>query len=152
MGNICRSPAAEAIFLKLLEKENLDGKIQVDSAGLLDYHEGESYDSRMIACAAQRGYELNGTSRPFILQDFEKYDIILAMDDEIYDGLKLLDKENRYADKIFKMIDFYSKKDFKEVPDPYYSNKKGFEIVLNILEDACKGLLQKVKKDDYSRN
>lgn len=152
LGNICRSPAAEGIFLKLIERENLDGKIQVDSAGLLDYHEGESYDPRMISHAAKRGYNLKGSSRQFIQEDFEKYDLILAIDNEIYNELKLMDKENLYEHKIFKMIDFYSKNDFDEVPDPYYSNKKGFEIVLDILEDACSGLLKKLKEENDNGN
>lgn len=147
LGNICRSPAAQGIFLKLLEQENLKGKFQVDSAGLLDYHEGESYDPRMIAHASKRGYNLIGTSRPITHEDFENYDLILAMDDEIFNQLKYFDGHNKYSHKIFMMIDFYSKNDFNEVPDPYYSNKEGFETVLNILEDACKGLLKKLKDE-----
>ena len=74
LGNICRSPAAEGILKKFIEKEKLNGKIQIDSAGLLDYHKGETYDPRMIAHSKERGYKLEGTSRPFVTKDFEDYD------------------------------------------------------------------------------
>jgi protein-tyrosine phosphatase len=150
LGNICRSPAAEGIFRKYLHNEKLDSEIFVDSAGLLDYHEGETYDNRMIMHAAQRGFNLDGVSRPFVLNDFEEFDMILTMDDEVYNSLLSLDKKKNYRNKIYKMTDFYSKKDYKEVPDPYYSSSKGFEIVLDILEDACWGLLKKLKEDDTS--
>lgn len=148
LGNICRSPAAEGILKKYIEKVNLEDGFLIDSAGLLDYHEGETYDPRMISHAAKRGYNLTGTSRPFLYEDFESFDFIIAMDNDIYDTLKSMDKSKRFHNKIFKMIDFYSKDDFDEVPDPYYSSSKGFEVVLDILEDSCKGLLNKLKNDD----
>lgn len=148
LGNICRSPAAEGILKKFIEKEKLNGKIQIDSAGLLDYHEGENYDPRMIAHAKERGYKLEGTSRPFVTKDFEDYDMIISMDNEIHESLKAADQNKKYAHKIFKMTDFYSRDDYDEVPDPYYSSSNGFRIVLDILEDSCKGLLNKLKSDE----
>lgn len=148
MGNICRSPAAEGILKKYVAQEGLDGNFQIDSAGLLDYHEGETYDRRMIDHASKRGYHLTGTSRPFILDDFKIYDLIISLDNEIFDSLKSLDRKKEYVDKIAKMTDFYSKNDYNEVPDPYYSGSRGFELVLDILEDSCKGLLRKLKTDD----
>jgi protein-tyrosine phosphatase len=148
MGNICRSPAGEGILKKYAHQGGLNGNFQIDSAGLLDYHEGNTYDSRMIDHALKRGYDLIGTSRPFVLNDFEKYDLIIALDNEIFGSLKSLDMKKQYGNKIAKMTDFYSKNDYDEVPDPYYSGARGFEIVLNILEDSCKGLLRKLKTDD----
>lgn len=148
LGNICRSPAAAAILKNYINRNKLDDHFQIDSAGLLDYHEGETYDNRMILYASKRGYKLIGTSRPITKTDFEKYNLIVAMDDEIFDTLKSYDKQGLYSKKISKMIDFYSKKDFREVPDPYYSNSKGFETVLDILEDSCNGLLKKIIKED----
>lgn len=148
LGNICRSPAAEGILKKYVSQEKLDGSFQIDSAGLLDYHEGKNYDSRMITHAAKRGYNLEGTSRPFLLEDFRKFDMIIALDNEIIATLKSLDKRNEFGDKIFKMTDFSSQKDYDEVPDPYYLKGDGFELVLDIVEDACKGLLKKLKNDD----
>ena len=148
LGNICRSPAAEGILKKYIEQEMLTENFQVDSAGLLDYHEGENYDRRMIMHATKRGYNLEGTSRPFLLEDFKKFDLIIAMDNEIYDSLRGMDKKNQFISKIFKMTDFSTQKDFNEVPDPYYSKADGFELVLDIIEDACKGLLKRLKNDD----
>ena len=147
MGNICRSPAAEGILKKYIYREGLNEQFQIDSAGLLDYHEGETYDSRMIDHALKRGYDLKGTSRQFIPDDFKKYDLIIALDNEIFDSIKSLDKKKQFAKRIVKMTDFYSKNDFDEVPDPYYESSKGFELVLNILEDSCKGLLKELKND-----
>lgn len=147
LGNICRSPAAEGILKKYIEHQNLIVKFQVDSAGLLDYHEGENYDLRMIKHAAKRGFNLEGTSRPFLSEDFKKFDLIVAMDNEINDSLKSLDRNKIYHKKIFKMTDFSFQKDYDEVPDPYYLGADGFELVLDIVEDACKGLFEKLKND-----
>lgn len=147
LGNICRSPAAEAILKKKTIQKNLDGTIKIDSAGLLDYHEGETYDQRMIKHAMKRGYNLEGTSRPITQEDFELYDMIIAMDDEIYDSLNSMAVQTSPSRKIFRMIDFYSKDDFSEVPDPYYASAKGFEIVLDILEDSCDNLLKNIWQD-----
>ena len=147
LGNICRSPAAEGIFKQLIANEKLDGQFHIDSAGLLDYHEGENYDSRMIKHAAKRGFNLEGTSRPFLSEDFKKFDVIIAMDNEVFETILGLDIEKESVSKVFKMTDFCSKKDYDEVPDPYYLGADGFELVLDILEDACKGLLEKLKND-----
>ena len=102
----------------------------------------------MRAHAAKRGFNLEGTSRPFIYQDFEAFDMIIALDNEVYHTLKSMDKKKKYGYKLFKMTDFYSKKDYDEVPDPYYLDSEGFELVLDILEDSCRGLLNKLKEDD----
>ncbi len=147
LGNICRSPGAEGILKKYIAQEKLFSEFIIDSAGLLDYHEGESYDPRMRAHAAKRGFNLEGTSRPFIYQDFEAFDMIIALDNEVYHTLKSMDKKKKYGYKLFKMIDFYSKKDYDEVPDPYYLDSEGFELVLDILQDSCRGLLNKLKED-----
>ena len=79
LGNICRSPAAEGILKKYISQKKLDESFQIDSAGLLDYHEGDNYDPRMIAHALKRGYDLVGTSRPFLPEDFRKFDLIIAI-------------------------------------------------------------------------
>lgn len=152
LGNICRSPAAEGILKKYIAQEKLNENIFIDSAGLLDYHEGDNYDPRMIEHAQSRGYNLTGTSRPFKLEDFENFDLIISMDNEIHKSLLAADRNKKYSKKIFKMTSFYSGKDYDEVPDPYYSSANGFEIVLNILEDSCKGLLNKLKSDEHKPN
>lgn len=148
LGNICRSPAAEAVMNKLIETHNLQHLIEVDSAGTIDYHCGEPADARMISYAEKRGYEIKSIARQFDnSKDFKNFDYIITMDDENFEDVKALDFYDRHQHKIFKMVDFAKKFDVNEVPDPYYSGKEGFEKVLDILEDSAKGLLEKVKDD-----
>jgi protein-tyrosine phosphatase len=153
MGNICRSPAAEGIAKKLLEKKGLDGTIEIDSAGTLDYHTGELPDPRMIKHASKRGYQLDSRARQFNPKnDFEYFDYIVTMDDDNYDEITSLDKKNKYKQKIFKMVSFGNKQKIDEVPDPYYEGSDGFEYVLDILEDSVEGLLNKVEDDIRREN
>jgi protein-tyrosine phosphatase len=153
MGNICRSPAAEGIAKKLVEKRGLDGTIEIDSAGTLDYHTGELPDQRMIKHASKRGYRLDSKARQFNPErDFEHFDYIVTMDDDNYDEITSLDKKNKYKDKILRMISFGEKLKVDEVPDPYYTGSDGFEYVLDILEDSVEGLINKVEDDIRSEN
>ena len=153
MGNICRSPAAEGIAKKLTEKRGLDGKVEIESAGTLDYHEGELPDPRMIKHASRRGYKLDSFARQFNPnRDFDYFDYIVTMDDDNYFEITSLDKKNKYNEKVFKMVSFGNKINVDEVPDPYYSGSKGFEIVLDILEDSVDGLLKKVENDIRRKN
>jgi protein-tyrosine phosphatase len=148
MGNICRSPAAEGIAKKFLETRGLNGTIEVDSAGTLDYHTGEAPDERMIRHASKRGYRLDSHARQFNPQkDFEYFDYIVTMDNDNFMEITSLDKNNKYTDKVFKMVSFGTKLKVNGVPDPYYSGSKGFEYVLDILEDSIEGLLYKVEDD-----
>ncbi|MCW8804432.1 MAG: low molecular weight phosphotyrosine protein phosphatase, partial [Ignavibacteriaceae bacterium] len=145
MGNICRSPAAEGIAKKLIEEKALNGTIEIDSAGTLDYHTGKLPDERMIKHASKRGYILDSLARQFNpKKDFECFDYIVTMDDDNYSEITSLDKENRDKSKIFKMVSFSKKQIVNEVPDPYYTGSDGFEFVLDILEDSVEGLLNKV--------
>jgi len=153
MGNICRSPAAEGIAKKLAAKRGLDGKIEIDSAGTLDYHTGELPDPRMIEHASRRGYKLDSLARQFNPEkDFEHFDYIVTMDDDNYYEITSLDKRNQFKDKVFKMVSFGNKIKVNEVPDPYYSGSDGFEFVLDILEDAVEGLINKVEDDIRREN
>ena len=153
MGNICRSPAAEGIAKKIAEKRGLDGKVEIDSAGTLDYHTGESPDPRMIDHASKRGYKLDSKARQFNPgKDFEHFDYIVTMDDDNYYEITSLDKKNQYKNKVFKMVNFGNKMKVNEVPDPYYSGSDGFENVLDILEDSVEGLLIKVEDDIRREN
>ena len=157
MGNICRSPAAEGIANKFIERRGLDGTIEIDSAGTLDYHEGELPDSRMIKHASKRGYKLESKARQFNLRkDFEYFDYIVTMDDDNFSEITSLDRKNKFKDKIFKMVSFSKKMKVDEVPDPYYTGSDGFEYVLDVLEDSIEGLLKKVEDDirreDKSKN
>ena len=148
MGNICRSPAAEGIFKKIIKNAHLDYKIEVDSAGTLDYHEGELPDARMRKHALNRGYNLDSHARQFNpKKDFDKFDYIITMDDDNYADIIHSDYNKIYRNKIYKMADFSSDKNIKEVPDPYYGGANGFENVLDILEDSTTNLLNKIQAD-----
>jgi protein-tyrosine phosphatase len=147
-GNICRSPAAEGIMNHMIEKEGLQKEITVDSAGTIDYHLGELPDARIIRHSGMRGYKLAHKARMFIAEkDFEEFDYIIAMDEENLSYIKSLDTENRYSKKIYKMTDFRTEIKADEVPDPFYGAPKHFERVLDILEDACKGLCSRIKNE-----
>ncbi len=153
MGNICRSPAAEGIANKFVAQKGLDETIEIDSAGTLEYHNGESPDPRMIMHASKRGYELDSRARRFNpLKDFEYFDYIVTMDNENYNEIISLDKKNEYRKKVFKMTSFGNNKSIDEVPDPFYSGNHGFELVLDILEDSVKGLFKKVDDDIRREN
>jgi len=153
MGNICRSPAAEGIAKKILEEKGLNGTIEIDSAGTLDYHKGELPDQRMIRHASKRGYTLDSAARQFNPStDFEKFDYIITMDNNNYSAITSLDRKDKYKDKVFKIVTFSKKIKVNEVPDPYYSGSQGFEFVLDILEDAVEEVINKVEDDIRREN
>ena len=148
MGNICRSPAAEGIFKKMVKDYNFNHEIEVDSTGTIDYHSGELPDIRMRNHALQRGYVLESRARQFNpKKDFYEFDYIITMDSENYKDIIRLDIDKLYSNKIFKMADFCSDRNVKEVPDPYNGGNAGFEKVLDILEDSTKHLLEKIRAD-----
>ena len=149
MGNICRSPCAEAIMQSLVKQQGMEKEIDCDSAGTIDYHRGNPADSRMQKHASLRGYDLNSISRPFENDDFELFDLIITMDEDNYQQIKWLDQNNNYSDKIRRMTDFCKAVRVQEVPDPYYGGDQGFENVLDLLEDSCKGLLEFVTSKNH---
>ena len=144
LGNICRSPSAEAVMVKLINDQSCAESIEVDSAGVGSWHVGEPADARMRRHAEKRGYQLDGRARQVRTQDFEYYDWIIAMDDKNFDDLQMMDRKKRHRAKIHRMSSFCSQTDTPEVPDPYYGGADGFETVLSILEDACNGLLEQL--------
>ncbi|MBF0350384.1 MAG: low molecular weight phosphotyrosine protein phosphatase [SAR324 cluster bacterium] len=148
MGNICRSPAAEGIMQTLVRQAGLNDRIVCDSAGTIGYHTGEKADARMRSHSQKRGYELLSLSRQFDPgRDFEKFDLIITMDNHNYKDVIAMSLDNVSRKKVFRMTDFCQRiKDIHEVPDPYYDGDQGFEMVLDLLEDACTGLLEYVRK------
>ncbi len=146
LGNICRSPTAEAIFIKMLKEQKLDHLVIVDSAGTSGYHQGELPDSRMRTHAQKRNYELLSRSRQLLKEDLEEFDLILGMDDSNIANIKKLDPQGNYTNKIQKLTDFRSKTKMDFVPDPYFGGDDGFELVLDILEDCCQQLINQVVK------
>lgn len=131
----------------LVKQAGLQQEIDVDSAGILNYHQGELPDSRMRMHAARRGYELTHRSRPVCTDDFFEFDWIIGMDDRNIQDLKDKAPSLETEKKICRMTDFCRVKQVDYVPDPYYGGAQGFENVLDILEDACSGLLEEIRKE-----
>ena len=121
---------------KLDQDAGLDGRIKIDSAGIIGYHAGEKADPRMRSHAARRGYKLDSVSRPVCTEDFFDFDLIIGMDNRNIDDLKRKAPDLESVEKIHQMTEY--------VPDPYYSGAEGFELVLDLLEDACAGLLDEL--------
>ena len=144
LGNICRSPSAEGVFRQQLLQAGLDGLVDVDSAGTGPWHVGKPADSRASAAALQRGYDLSALrGRQVTRADFERFDLILAMDHSNFADLKALQPANSRAE-----LDLYLRRyqlDEDEVPDPYYGGADGFEHVLDLLEQAGAQLLNEVR-------
>ncbi len=145
LGNICRSPSAEAVFNAKLKKYKLLSEVEVDSAGTSAYHEGDPADSRMMAHAIKRGYHLTSIARQIVPKDFDDFDIIIAMDASNYQNLMGMAKNPSQKNKIAMMTDFSETYDGEDVPDPYYGGSMGFEKVLDILEDCAEGLIDEIK-------
>lgn len=141
LGNICRSAAAEEIMRNRVVHAGLEKEIDLDSAGLSSYHQGDSADSRMRAHAARRGYRITHLSRPVGYHDFFDFDMLIGMDDSNLTGLRNLAPGLPEEQKIYRMTDFCRRIPADHVPDPYFGGDSGFETVLDILEDACDGLL-----------
>ena len=144
LGNICRSPSAEGIMKKIVKDAGLEKQIEIDSAGILDYHQGEMADPRMRKHASKRGYVLESVSRPVRMNDFYDFDMIIGMDDKNVADLKGKAPDQESVSKIHQMTEFSRTKVIDHVPDPYFGGAEGFEQVLDILEDACAGLLDYV--------
>ena len=143
LGNICRSPSAHGVLLKQLENKNLTNKITVDSAGTGDWHVGCAPDPRAVKAAAARGYDISYLkARQIEKPDFERSDYILAMDQSNKKELLKLAPDT-FKGKIELLLD-YGDSAHREVPDPYYSGDQGFELVLDLVEDASSRFLESV--------
>ncbi|BAY65287.1 protein tyrosine phosphatase [Calothrix brevissima NIES-22] len=145
LGNICRSPSAENIMNHLIAQADLSDSIICDSAGTSSYHIGSPPDRRMSVAANQKlGIKLRGQARQFLKSDFQDFDLILAMDRDNYENILMLDPSQQYHHKVRLMCDFCSQHTLKEVPDPYYGGPEGFNQVIDLLVDACEGLLNNI--------
>ena len=144
MGNICRSPTAEVVFRTFIKNNKLGDKVEVDSAGTHGYHVGEAPDGRTQRAAAVRGYNLSQVrARKVARQDLDYFDLILAMDKSNLDNLqRMASAEQREKLKLF--MDYAKNYDDDEVPDPYYGLGHGFDLVLDMVEDASKGLVDEL--------
>lgn len=146
LGNICRSPSAEAVMKALVKTQGLKDYFEIDSAGILDTHEGEPADARMQRHATIRGLNLTSKSRPVNPKyDFAHFNLIIGMDDQNIRDLNRLAPDQTSKQKIHKMTDFSKSRQYANVPDPYYGGDMGFELVLDILDETCKGLLEQIQ-------
>ena len=144
MGNICRSPTAEGVFRHFVEQEGLADLIEIDSAGTHAYHVNEPADRRASAAALRRGYSLEGIrARRVEAADFTRFDFIIAMD---RDNLAMLQQQlpEETEARLHLFLEFSGAGE-EEVPDPYYGGAAGFERVLDLVEDASRGLLEKLR-------
>ena len=147
LGNICRSPSAEAVFKGLVKSKGVDHEFEIDSAGTYAYHAGEQADRRMQQHAINRGYNLTSISRAFVPEtDWDDFDFIVAMDNRNFNDLKAMARNADDLEKLFKMTDFSEDYDYDQIPDPYYGGDEGFELVLDLLEDAGEGFYKFVNK------
>ena len=145
MGNICRSPTAEGVFRKLVEDAGLAERIHIDSAGTHAYHSGESPDRRAQEAAARRGVSMSSQrARRVVPEDFERFEFIIAMDRLNLETLRDRATEAE-SDRLHLMLDFAESAEPIDVPDPYYGAAAGFELVLDLVEDAAAGLLQHLR-------
>lgn len=143
LGNICRSPTAEGVFASKAASRGI--AVKIDSAGTAGYHKDAPPDKRSQDAAKGRGYDLSTLKcRKVTLQDFEDFDYIIAMD---HSNLRDLERKcpEQHKHKI-SLLMAYANNEFQEVPDPYYGGKKGFDLVLDLIEDACEGLLDNIER------
>jgi len=141
LGNICRSPAAEGVFLHLLARRGLEGAFRVDSAGTGGWHVGQPADQRMRAAAARRGIELPSRARQLQPADLLHFDHVLTMDGDNLAAVLALAQVHPCTARITPITDHCRRLVAHGVPDPYYGGPEGFERVLDLLDDACQGLL-----------
>jgi protein-tyrosine phosphatase len=148
MGNICRSPTAEAVMRHLVEKRGLSSSFNIESAGMGDWHVGHPADARSREAALRRGYALDGRAQQFGRRFFERFDYVLAADHENRKHLLRLAPDEASRKKIHLLRDFDpNSPKGSEVPDPYYGGAEGFEHVLDICEAACLGLLDHISAE-----
>lgn len=146
LGNICRSPMAEGVLNKLLAEAGLRGRIRVDSCGTGGWHKGERADKRARGLAASRGYELNSVARQITEADFSNFDLLIGMDQNNLRDISAIapDAKAKTKIKLLRNFDPLSPKG-AEIPDPYYGSSEDFTRAFEVIEVACKGLLNHLR-------
>jgi protein-tyrosine phosphatase len=151
LGNICRSPTAEAVMARLVDDAGRAGEVELDSAGTGAWHVGSPPDERATAAASARGIAMRGVARQVRAEDFERFDLLLAMDAENHRDLRLLAPDAEGAAKVRMLREFDPASTDAvslDVPDPYYGGEDGFDHVLDLVEAACAGLLDELSARD----
>lgn len=146
LGNICRSPAAEAVCLAYLQEQGLERNFSIDSAGISGYHAGELADERMRRHGSNRGYHITSLSRPLGYADFYEFDYLVGMDMSNKDAMIERCPEADLLSKISILTEWHSGAKCDHVPDPYYGGAQGFEDVLDLVEDCIPYLIHQILK------
>ena len=147
MGNICRSPAGHCVFQHLVDQAGLSHWFEIESAGTIGFHVGKPPDSRMQRAMRARNIPIIGRSRQLQPEDLAYYDLILAMDEDNLQGARSLDPSGEFHDRIQLFCDYCREHPDTEVPDPYYGGERGFEHVMDLIEDGCANLLAQIRPD-----
>lgn len=148
LGNICRSPAAEGVMKSIVWDKFVDDEYEIDSAGIGSWHAGELPDRRMWQCGAKRGYNFNSRARQFKTDDFDRFDYILVMDAENEKDVRAKARNASDVQKIRRLSDYLTLHEgTRTIPDPYYGGDRDFEYALDLIEDACKGLFNKLQAE-----
>jgi protein-tyrosine phosphatase len=151
LGNICRSPLAEAVFRHLVDERGMSHAFEIDSAGTSGYHNGAPPDRRSTETARRRGITLAGQSRRLAPRDLEAFDYVIAMDAENLGEIRALQAAAGGRAEVRRLREFDPSADSLDVPDPYYGGPRGFEDVHDIVERACAGLLEHVLAERGTR-
>lgn len=143
LGNICRSPTAEGLLRARLEEDGLEGRVEVDSAGTGAWHVGEGPDRRMARAAARRGYRLDGAARQVTPEDFDRFDLVVAMDRDNFADLERMAPGSGAGRAELKLFsEFLPPGSPEDVPDPYYGGAEGFDRVLDLVEEGCAAIVE----------
>ncbi len=146
LGNICRSPLAEAVFRDKVARRKLDSHFEIDSCGTSNYHIGDIPDPRTIAMAKKHGVEINHIVRQFTAEDLKEFDFIFAMDRSNHQNIMRLSDNEMHGQKVFLMREFDSTGKGKEVPDPYYGDERNFQEVYDILDRSTENFLTHIEE------
>ena len=145
LGNICRSPAAEGVLKAMVEDKGLQDDFHIDSAGIGSWHVGDLPDSRMRRHGALRGYDFSSRARQVNSADFSRFDLIIVMDDENYYDIKRFSTHPADMMKVHRINEYFIRFQGRpDVPDPYYGGDSDFKLALDLLEDACQGIINNV--------
>lgn len=149
LGNICRSPAAEEMMRQILEGDaRLKNRFEVDSAGIGDWHEGQLPDYRMRQHGQRRGYNFHSRARQIKSEDFDRFDLIFGMDAGNMADLQSVARNDDDRKKLRRLADYMTQHpSYNKIPDPYYGGAEAFELALDLIEDACRGLAEKLLED-----
>ncbi len=145
LGNICRSPAAEGVMKAIVHREGRDEDFLIDSAGIGNWHVGQLPDWRMRRHGEKRGYRFDSLARQFTVEDFDRFDLILAMDDENFESIRIKSRHKSDMQKVRILANYLSNHPgVATIPDPYYGGDHAFKYALDLIEDACETLFRQL--------